>query len=90
MIAGGYFAPHEPGLFRPIVDSLTTGGDFFMVLADFASYMAAQDRVDALYRQPAEWGRRAILNVARMGWFSIDRTVDEYADKIWNVEPIRP
>jgi starch phosphorylase len=90
MIAGGYFAPHEPGLFRPIVDSLTTGGDFFLVLADFESYMAAQDRVDALYRQPREWARRAILNVARMGYFSIDRTVDEYAENIWGVKPVPP
>ncbi len=90
MIAGGYFAPHEPGLFRPIVESLTTGGDFFLVLADFESYQRAQDRVDALYRQPREWARRVILNVARMGSFSIDRTVDEYAEKIWGVEPARP
>jgi len=90
MINDGYFAPHEPGLFRPIVEALTTGGDFFLVLADFESYLAAQDRVDALYRQPREWARRAILNVARMGYFSIDRTVDEYAEKIWGVEPARP
>jgi len=90
MIAGGYFAPHEPGLFRPIVESLTTGGDFFLVLADFESYLAAQDRVDALYRQPREWVRRAILNVARMGYFSSDRTVAEYAKKIWGVEPAPP
>jgi starch phosphorylase len=90
MISGGYFAPHEPGLFRPIIDSLTTGGDFFLVLADFESYLAAQQRVDELYQQPREWARQAILNVARMGYFSIDRTVDEYADKIWGVQPISP
>jgi starch phosphorylase len=89
MIAGGYFAPHEPELFRPIVDSLT-GGDPFLVMADFESYLAAQDRVDALYRTPREWARRAILNVARMGRFSIDRTVGEYAEKIWGVEPAPP
>jgi starch phosphorylase len=90
MIASGFFAPHEPELFRPIVDSLTRGGDPFLVLADFESYLEAQDRVDALYRQPREWARRAILNVARMGYFSIDRTVDEYAEKIWGVQPAKP
>ncbi len=90
MITGGYFAPHEPGIFRPIVESLTTGGDFFMVLADFESYVAAHRRADELYRQPREWARLAILNVARMGYFSSDRTVEEYAEKIWGVEPARP
>jgi len=90
MISGGFFAPHEPELFRPIVDSLNRYGDTFLVLADFESYLEAQDRVDALYRQPREWARRAILNVARMGYFSIDRTVDEYATKIWGVEPAPP
>jgi starch phosphorylase len=59
-------------------------------MADFESYLAAQDRVDALYRTPREWARRAILNVARMGRFSIDRTVGEYAGKIWGVEPAPP
>ncbi len=87
MIAGGFFAPHEPELFRPIVDSLTRGCDPFLVLADFESYLEAQSRVDTLYRTPREWARRAILNVARMGRFSIDRTVDEYAKGIWKVEP---
>ncbi len=90
MIAGGYFAPHEPELFRPIVDSLISSGDHFLVLADFESYLGTQDRVDALYRQPHEWARRAILNVAQMGYFSIDRTVDEYAEKIWDVKPAPP
>jgi len=90
MIAGGFFAPHEPELFRPIVDSLGCCGDTYFVLADFESYLAAQDRVDALYRQPRAWARSAILNVARMGYFSIDRTVDEYAEKIWGVEPAPP
>jgi len=90
MIANGFFSPHDPGIFRPIVDSLQCCGDTFLVLADFESYLEAQERVDALYRQPREWVRRAILNVARMGFFSIDRTVDEYAHKIWAVEPAQP
>jgi starch phosphorylase len=90
MIAGGYFAPHTPELFRPVVDSLTRGGDPFLVLADFASYCLAQQRVDELYRTPREWARRAILTVARMGRFSIDRTVGEYAARIWEVVPAPP
>jgi starch phosphorylase len=90
MIAGGYFAPHEPELFRPIVDALTRAGDFFLVLADFEAYLEAQRAVDELYVQPGAWARKAILNVARMGRFSIDRTVGEYAEKIWGVEPTRP
>jgi starch phosphorylase len=90
MIGSGYFAPHDPELFRPVVDSLTRGGDPFMVLEDFASYEAAQARVDELYRQPAEWTRRTILTVARMGHFSVDRTVGEYAERVWGVAPIPP
>ncbi len=90
MIGGGYFAPHEPELFRPIVDSLLRGGDPFFVLADFQAYCETQDRVDALYRSPGEWARRAILNVARTGRFSIDRTVGEYAGRIWDVRPTPP
>ncbi|HWR98431.1 MAG TPA: glycogen/starch/alpha-glucan phosphorylase [Candidatus Methanoperedens sp.] len=87
MIGAGYFSPQEPDLFRPIVDAVTRCGDAFAVLSDFASYMEAQDRVDALYRRPQDWVRAAILNVTRMGRFSIDRTVREYAEKIWRVRP---
>ncbi len=56
-----------------------------MLLADYASYVACQERVDALYQQPDEWDRRAILNVAGMGKFSSDRTILEYAERIWGV-----
>jgi starch phosphorylase len=89
MIATGYFSPDRPDLFRPIYDALTSGGDHFMVLADYASYMSCQARVDALFLDPDEWARRAILNVAGMGEFSSDRTVLEYAEKVWNVKPVR-
>ncbi len=87
MIASGHFSPREPGLFRPIVDALTKGGDRFLLLADYASYVACQERVEALYRNETEWTRRAILNVARMGRFSSDRTVREYAETVWYVAP---
>jgi starch phosphorylase len=87
MLASGDFSPDAPDRFRPIVDSLTTYGDHFLVLADFASYCECQDRVDRLYGDPQEWARRAILNVAGMGRFSSDRTVLEYARDVWNVKP---
>ena len=80
--------PTSRDRFRPIVDALTTDGDHFMLLADYASYIACQERVDALYRDPDEWARRAILNVAGMGKFSSDRTIREYADRIWRVSPV--
>jgi starch phosphorylase len=89
MINGGYFSPDDPSRFRPIFDSLTGYGDHYLLLADYGSYIACQEQVDALYRDPAEWARRAILNVAGMGRFSSDRTIGEYADRIWGVKPMR-
>ncbi len=89
MINNGYFSPDAPSLFRPIFDALTAYGDRYLLLADYASYVACQERVDALYRDPGEWARRAILNVAGMGQFSSDRTIGEYADRIWGVKPVR-
>jgi starch phosphorylase len=87
MIAGGYFSPDAPHRFRPIFDALTGYGDHYLLLADYASYMDCQKRVDALYRSPDEWAKRAILNVAGMGRFSSDRAIRDYAEKIWNVKP---
>jgi len=89
MINEGYFSPDAPNRFRPIFDALTGYGDHFLLLADYESYIACQERVDALYRDPEEWARRAILNVAGMGKFSSDRTIGEYADRIWGVKPVR-
>ncbi len=89
MIGNGYFSPDAPQLFRPVFDELTGYGDQFMLLADYASYIACQDRVDELYRNQEEWSRRAILNVAGMGRFSSDRAIKEYCEKIWNVKPVR-
>ena len=88
MIGNGYFSPSQPDLFRPIFDTLTAGGDRYLVLADYADYIACQDNVDMRYRNVSEWQRSAILNVAHMGPFSSDRTVQEYAQRIWGVEPV--
>jgi starch phosphorylase len=87
-VASGVFSPGEPSLFRPIVDSLLNGGDPYLVLADFAAYCACQEEVERAYRDPDRWTRMAILNVARAGKFSSDRTIREYAEQIWGVEPV--
>ncbi len=87
MIGAGYFSPDDPQRFRPLVDSLIRGGDYFMVLADYAAYVETQQKVARLYREQNEWSHRAVLNVARMGEFSSDRAVQRYADKIWGIRP---
>ncbi|MEO8079400.1 MAG: glycogen/starch/alpha-glucan phosphorylase [Caldimonas sp.] len=83
-IGGGTFSPAEPGRYRGLVDSLLTS-DAYLLLADYASYVAAQGRVDALFRRPHAWAAAAIANVAGMGGFSSDRAVREYAREIWQV-----
>ena len=88
-IAGGTFSPGQPHLFQPIVDSLLDGGDPYLCLADFASYEQAQRQVSAAYLDVERWTRMAILNVARMGRFSSDRSIQEYADRIWRVTPVK-
>lgn len=88
MIASGYFCPDEPARYQVVVDSLLKHGDYFLLLADYASYVACQDKVGELYRNPQEWTKRAILNVAGMGKFSSDRTIREYAEHIWQVAPV--
>jgi starch phosphorylase len=87
-VSEGRFSPEEPGRYRSLVESLPRGGDHYLLLADYASYIATQLRVDALYRQPAAWCEKAIANVAGMGQFSSDRTVGQYAAKIWNISPL--
>jgi len=85
-VAGGQFSPDEPGRYRPLVDSLLWGGDHYMLLADYESYVATQTQVDELYRSPSRWCHKAIVNVAGMGVFSSDRTIREYARQIWHIE----
>ncbi len=81
-IATGVFSPDDKGRFKPLLDALL-GYDPFMVVADFDAYWEAQRKVDALWNDPAQWWRAATFNIARMGWFSSDRTIREYADEIW-------
>ena len=88
-IATGVFSPEEPGRYRDLVDSLINFGDHYQVLADYRSYVDCQDKVDTLYRQPEEWTNKAMRNIANMGYFSSDRTIQEYADQIWGITPVR-
>jgi len=87
LIFSGHFSPDEPGVFEPLRATLLTKGDYYMHLADLSSYVRAQEEVDALYRDPRGWARKAILNVAGSGKFSSDRTIAEYASGIWGVKP---
>jgi starch phosphorylase len=86
-IAAGVFSPDEPLRYQELVDSLLGHKDRYFLLADHASYVAAQLRVDALYRRPDDWTRCAITNVSAMGVFSSDHTIAQYARSIWNVAP---
>jgi len=88
MIALGHFSPEQPWLFQPLVDSLLKHGDPFLLLADYQAYVRCQEEVGTLYRDPKEWTRRSILNVAGMGKFSSDRTIREYAGEIWGVKAV--
>ncbi|KJK08928.1 MULTISPECIES: glycogen/starch/alpha-glucan phosphorylase [Pseudomonas] len=81
-IRGGVFSPDDPSRYVGLVDSLVAH-DRFLVCADFDAYWDAQRRVEELWHDPKQWWRIAVLNTARMGWFSSDRTIGEYARQIW-------
>ncbi|MBK9606125.1 MAG: glycogen/starch/alpha-glucan phosphorylase [Betaproteobacteria bacterium] len=87
-IGAGRFSPDEPGRFQPIVQALLDHGDHYLLLADYAAYVEAQERADALYADPQAWAATAVRNVAAMGPFSSDRTIAEYAEGIWRVQPV--
>jgi len=78
----------DPRLNRQKRHSLLDGGDPFKVLEDFQSYSDAQEAVDQAFRDKQRWARMAILNTARVGKFSSDRTISEYAKQIWKLDPI--
>ncbi|EPB9883840.1 glycogen phosphorylase [Yersinia enterocolitica] len=88
-IATGAFSPEEPHRYTSLFDSLVNLGDHYQLLADYRSYVDTQEQVDTLYRHPDEWTRKTIFNIANMGYFSSDRTIQEYADDIWHIKPIR-
>ena len=83
-IAAGVFSPDDPGRYRTLIGGLYDH-DWFMVATDFDAYAAAQRDVDALWSEPTVWWKKAILNTARMGWFSSDRTIRQYAQDIWGI-----
>ncbi|MET3513419.1 MAG: glycogen/starch/alpha-glucan phosphorylase [Gammaproteobacteria bacterium] len=87
-IQSGAFSPGEPGRYQGLFDTLVNWGDHYLLLADYAAYVAKQAEVDALYRDADAWARKAILNVAGMGVFSSDRTIAEYAHDIWRTKPV--
>ena len=87
LIKEGFFSPEKPDLFHPLVDSLLNH-DQYLVLADFEDYCRCQKEVDLAYRDRGSWTSKAIINVARMGKFSSDRTINEYNRDIWNAKPI--
>ena len=89
MIGNGYFSPQQPQLFRPLVDNLLHHGDHYLLLADFTSYANCQERVSQAYCNQEVWVKKSILNVANMGKFSSDRTIQEYAREIWGVSPVQ-
>ncbi len=88
LVGEGFFSPDEPGLFRDLMGSLIAD-DQFMVLADFEDYCRCHRDVDEAYRDRKAWTKKAIMNVARIGKFSSDRTVSEYNKDIWKAEPIK-
>jgi starch phosphorylase len=88
-LGSDFFTPGEHGAFSLVHDSMLQGGDPYLVLADFRKYSDCQARVDAAYRDKTKWARMAIINTARMGKFSSDRTIREYAREIWKLKPVK-
>jgi starch phosphorylase len=86
LIFDGHFNPKEPAVFDTIRQTLLTGGDYYMHLADLTGYVETQRKASACYRDPKAWAQKAILNVARSGKFSSDRTISEYAKEIWGAK----
>ncbi|HCX53084.1 MAG TPA: glycogen phosphorylase, partial [Synechococcus sp. UBA9887] len=87
LIEMGHFSNGDGELFRPLLDNLT-GNDPFFVMADFADYLRAQEAVSLAWTDRMHWNRMSLLNTARTGFFSSDRSIAEYCQNIWNVEAL--
>ena len=87
LIESGFFSFGEPDRFRPILDSLRYH-DPYMVCADFDDYVATEARAAEAYRDPLDWSRRALLNIAGASRFSSDETIRQYASEIWGLQPV--
>ncbi|MCL4109583.1 UNVERIFIED_CONTAM: hypothetical protein GTU68_049176 [Idotea baltica] len=89
LLEGGHFNSDEPGIFSLLTAGLRNPHDQWLTIADFRSFIDAQARVNEAYKDQEDWNRMSILNTACSGWFSSDRTIQQYADDIWNVEPVQ-
>ncbi|RME83079.1 MAG: glycogen phosphorylase, partial [Planctomycetota bacterium] len=86
-IMADHFSLHEPGIFEPLVHSLLEQGDYFFVLADLLEYHQTRKKMFRLYQENSqEWMQKSLINIARMGYFSSDRTIMEYSTKVWNIQ----
>jgi starch phosphorylase len=88
MISSDYFCKDEPGIFKPVIDGLMKD-DYYCLFPDYQAYIDTQDKVSGLYLNYDEWTKKSILNVARVGKFSSDRSIKEYAEKIWKVDSVK-
>jgi glycogen phosphorylase len=88
LIASGFFSPGHPDDAKQVIERLLSDAEPYLVLADYAAYAQAQDRVDALYALEDQWSHKAVINCLNMGYFSSDRSIREYADRIWSVKPV--
>ena len=86
-LKGGFFDLDEPALYQPIYDALLTFGDRYFHMADFHSYVDTQRFAETVYRDRDRWLRMSIMNIANTGRFSSDRTIQEYSNDIWHLEP---
>ena len=87
LIGFGALSQSDPNLFRHLVDGLLSH-DWFMLLADYQSYVDCQNQVSELWHEPKSWARKSIINVARMGKFSSDRSIGNTVTKVWQVNPL--
>ena len=88
LFQGGHFNQAEPGIFDGLVAGIRSPHDPWLTIADLRSYIDCQDRVNNAYKDQDDWNRMSVLNTAHSGWFSSDRTIQQYADEIWDVKPV--